>query len=123
MVDIGFMKERKKAFVFDTTKGFARFVKISYSKYFNFVGCTNLKHFNAIDFTDVEVAFFLINSDDEILQLMNVYKNVNFVFLSSKIDINMEVYKMEKIIFVNHNQKKKDFILQTTFMLKELNLI
>lgn len=115
--------EKKKAFVFDTTKGFARFVKINYSKYFNFEACTNLKYFDSIDFSDIEVAFFLINSDDEILQLMSVYKYVNVVFLSSKININIEVYKMEKIIFVNHNQKKKDFILQTNFMLKELNLI
>jgi hypothetical protein len=115
--------EKKKAFVFDTTKGFARFVKINYSKYFNFESCTNVKNFSDIDLTHVKVAFVLINSDDEMLQLMNIYSNVEIIFLSSKIKFDLSVYKMDKIFYINHGQKKSDYINQVNYKLKEFNII
>ena len=51
----------KKAYVYDTSKGFSAFIKYNYSSKLNIFSCTKKKNFSVEKITDYNVCFFVVN--------------------------------------------------------------
>ncbi|GAA4046927.1 hypothetical protein [Flavobacterium chungnamense] len=73
----------KKAYVYDTSKGFSAFIKYNYSSKLNIFSCTKKKNFSVEKITDYNVCFFVVNDMEDFFNLKRIYFDIEFFFVGS----------------------------------------
>ncbi len=98
----------KNVFVYDTTKGFSRFIKIYFKNYFDILCCTNKKKLPEQQLTNIDFAFVIINDFDDIISFIWIYSKVKIIFIGSNMDIIKKKLKHEESIILLDLSKNKD---------------
>jgi hypothetical protein len=108
---------KKNFFIYDTSKGFALFMKYSYSTTAGIESCGYKKKFSINDPERYDASFFIINSIDDFIIFNNCYSLMKNIFVSSPI----KLFK-EKITSMGiHDVVILDFTHPKSEVLKTIN--
>ncbi len=110
---------RKRLFVYDTTRGFARFIKINFANEYEISTC-NLKR-NLLDYNieEIKVAFININQYEDVVDFFYIRSKVKFVFALTKLpDVKLMLQEFQDVIFLDIDMLKSDTIRQILDNLK-----
>lgn len=114
-------KENKNVFVYDTTKGFSRFIKKYFKNYFNILCCTNKKKLPEQELTNIDFAFIIINDFDDIISFIWIYSKVKILFIGTNmIKLKTKLKDEESIILLDLSKKKDELIIEIKNKLKLL---
>lgn len=114
--------DKNKIFVYDTAKGFCRYIKLNFSKNYTIDHCYNTEQFDNFDnsLSNYEHYFFVINSHEDILYLFKLFTKVDTIFLAVMIKgLENKFDDIDTIIKLNLNQTKNDL---RNFLSTSLNL-
>jgi hypothetical protein len=81
---------KKNFFVYDTSKGFALFMKYNYSTTAGIESCGYKKKFSIDDPERYDASFFIINSVDDFILFNNCYSLMKNIFVSTPINLLKE---------------------------------
>lgn len=112
-------------FVFDTRKGFARFIRLNFSNNYSISTCTLRKNIEEYKLENYRFAFIIINDYEEMVDFLTIKKNVKYVFAGSTIsEVNKLLLEMTEIVYLDLEVVKKKTIQEITASLKffELNI-
>lgn len=76
---------KKNFFIYDTSKGFALFMRYSYSNTAGIESCGYKKKFRINNPEKYDASFFIINSVDDFIIFNNCYSLLKNIFVSSPI--------------------------------------
>lgn len=111
--------KKKRLFVYDTTRGFARFIKINFANEYEISTC-NLKR-NLLDYNieEIQIAFININQYEDVVDFFFIRSRVKFVFAISKLpDVKLMLQEFQDVIFLDIDMLKSDTIRQILDSLK-----
>lgn len=102
---------RKKLFIYDTSKGYIIFLKNSLSKFYNIEFCkkeSNLKNF---DFEDYFAAILIINDYDNFKKIAEINSKIKFILVGSGLKkIHFRYPYIENVVYFDLNLKKEALI-------------
>jgi len=105
--------EENKIFVYDTSRGFYRFLKLNYEKEYSIDLCCRKDQFEdfAPNLPKYNHCFFIINSKDDVLNLLKLFSKTSKIFLAVMVtELENEFDIFENFIKLNLNMSKKDLI-------------
>jgi hypothetical protein len=114
--------KENKIFVYDTSRGFYRFIKLNYEKEYSIDLCNKKNQFEdfAPNLPKYNHCFFIINSKDDVLNLLKLFSKTSKIFLAVMVrELENEFDNFENFIKLNLNLSKKDL---TNFLNKYLIL-
>ena len=114
--------EENKIFVYDTSRGFYRFIKLNYEKEYSIDLCSRIDQFEdfAPNLPNYQHCFFIINSKDDVLNLLKLFSKTSKIFLAVMVtELENEFDNFENFIKLNLNLSKKEL---TNFLNKYLTL-
>lgn len=115
---------KNKLLVFDTTKGFARFIKIYFSDRFIINSCVLRKNLGQHDLKDYNLAFVMISSYEEIIDFLHIKLKTNHVFAVSNIpEIRLLLKEMPDVVFLDLEKFKKETIEDIINNLKIIEIL
>ena len=115
---------RKKIFVYDSGKGFSRFLKINFGNESEFICCTNKKRLEGFNLTEVDFAFVIINDFEDVTNLLWILGKVNNIYVASFIkDINDKLKDNDMITLLNLNLKKHEMIAEIRHYIQLQDLV
>ena len=110
---------KKKFFVYDTTRGFARFIKMNFSNENEISSCTKKANLIDCNFEEMEVAFININQYEDIVEFFFIRSKVKFVFVLSKLEgVKKLLEEFQDVFFLSIDILKSDMIRQILDNLK-----
>jgi hypothetical protein len=116
--------DKKKVFVYDSAKGFSRFIKMNFNKEFEIISCTNKKRLIEYDLNKIDFAFFIINDFDDIINFIWTFSKVKRIYLGThNEEINKKLKDNEAIVLLNLSQKKTELIEEIKQNIKIYNLV
>jgi hypothetical protein len=75
--------EKLNVFVYDTSRGFSRFLKSNYQKEFTIDTCYYSQRFWEIEWKEYDCAFVMINGYEDLPVLLELDTRVKYIFVSS----------------------------------------
>ncbi|MGC4041408.1 MAG: hypothetical protein QM710_11650 [Flavobacterium sp.] len=104
---------KSKAFIYDTSKGFARLIKRNFSDLYDINVCYKERNFDKFHLYDYNVAFVAINSYEELAELMKVKEKIKKVFvITGDRGIQNEVSDFEGILLIDIDSSRKEAMRQ-----------
>lgn len=118
------MINKKKVFVYDSAKGFSRFIKINFKNQFEVISCTNKKKLIEYKLDNIEFAFFIINDLDDIINFIWTFSKISRIYLGThNEEINKKLKDNDSIVLLNLSQKKTDLIEEIKQNIKIYKLV
>lgn len=112
---------KKRLFIYDTTKGFARFIKTKFSNEYEISTCNTKRKLIDYNFKEMEVAFINIYRYEDVVDFFFIRSKVKFVFVLSKLaDVKLMLEEFQDVHFFSTDMLKSDMIRQTLDNLKIL---
>lgn len=100
-----------KILVYDSSKGFNRFLKLNYRKQYDIVSITDSSNFNQVDFDEYKAVFFIVNSEAELLDLLVILFKAKFLIIGSREKHVMNALMvLEEVVFIDLNLKKDELV-------------
>ncbi|MFQ6601719.1 hypothetical protein [Flavobacterium sp. C3NV] len=105
----------KKGLVYDSQKGFSRFLKYEFKEDYTFDVYKNFKKFDDV-IKDYYVIIFVVYSDNELLDLMRIYKKgVPLIVSTVNKEIKSKLEKIEDLLIFDPTKVKSEMRLQLKF--------
>ncbi|GEC80157.1 hypothetical protein [Flavobacterium aquatile] len=110
---------KKRLFVYDTCRGFARFIKINFSNEYEILTCNLKRNLQDSSIEEIQVAFVNINQYEDVVDFFYIRSKVKFVFALSKFpDVKLMLEEFQDVIFLDLDMLKSDAIRQILDNLK-----
>lgn len=110
---------KNRLFVYDTTRGFARFIKINFSNEYEIASCNLKKKLDDFNIDQMEVAFVNIDKYEDVVDFFFIKSKVKFVFAISRLpDVKLMLEEFQDVIFLDIDKLKSDIIRQILDNLK-----
>lgn len=116
-------KPRNNIFIYDTSKGFGRFILKNYGDHFNFELCVNSEQLSDFDLFKFNISIFIINSEIDLLNLIAVRNNVQHVLIGSSNPKNYDILKLINGVEILKLHETKNNILERVLSFIKKNLI
>jgi hypothetical protein len=116
---------KKKAFIYDTSKGFSSLIKHYYSTKMDIDVCTNKKNFVIDNIKDYDVCFFVVNDMDDLSNLIKAYYKIEHFFIGAPnkmIEDKIDSLNYENVVVLDFNSSKHEIlkVINLNLELKEL---
>lgn len=111
-----------KIFVYDTSRGFYRFIKLHFENDFSIDLCNKIEQFDNFNknLPQYQHSIFVINSHEDILNLLKLFSKTNTILLAVMVkDLEDKFDDFDNIIKLNLNLPKRELI---NFLQKYLSL-
>lgn len=105
--------EINKIFIYDTSKGFHRFIKLNYENKYAIDHCYKIELFDNFykNLSNYQHCLFVINSHDDIVNLFKLFAKTQMLLLAVMVkDLEDKFDDIENIIKLNMKLPKKDLI-------------
>ena len=97
--------------IYDSSKGFTRFLKVNFSDEYVVYDFFDFKHFKDIPFEEHEANFFIINELSELVDLMQVYSKKTSLFVGTRLpDISKNLLNIDNITIIDLTRSRQDII-------------
>lgn len=117
------LKPRNNIFIYDTSRGFGRFIIKNYSNHFNFEICVNSEQLSDFDLFKFNISIFIINSETDLLKLITVRNNIQHVLIASSNPKNYDILKLINGVEILKLHETKNKILEKVLSFIKKNLI
>lgn len=112
-------KFKKKIIIYDTSKGFSRFMKLNFSERYEVVLFFDFKDFRDIDFEEYSAGFFIINESTEVFDLMLIYSKIQSLFVGSRLPtISKSLNNVDDITIIDLTRSRQEMVEFIDFNLK-----
>lgn len=115
---------KSNLFIFDTTKGFARFIKSYFSDKYTISSCTIRKNLKNYDLEEFNIAVVLIDKVEEVDDFLQIKLKINHVFAASNLrEVRLLLNAMQDVKVLDLDKIKRLTIeeLINNFKCIELN--
>lgn len=102
--------EKYNSLVYDTSKGFARFVKINFAKSFNVEVFNDINNLKDVELLNFELAFVVINDFTDIIIYNWIASRVKKVFIITEQTYLSHRSFTKNSVVINKNDFKRDII-------------
>lgn len=111
-----------KIFVYDSSKGFARFLKLNLSDRHDLSICTNRKNLSEYYNEEFDCAFINFNDSDDLIYLFLIFYQVKKIFVSTNLqNIKQKVLKNNSIHLLDLDEKKSVLLKAINYNLDMIN--
>lgn len=98
-----------KAFVYDTSRGFARLIKNNFSDRFSIDSCNVRRRFSEYDLSKYGVAFVMIDQYEELIDFLKIKKRIDKVLVTAKdIEVQKQLLDLEDVYVIDINKIKRE---------------
>lgn len=112
---------KKKILVYDTSKGYCRFLKLNFNNEFEVKSFFEYGSYEDVNFDEFETAFFIVNQPSELLDLFVFYSKIGQIFLGSRsAEINRSIKNFDGVVFLDLLQKRQEMVDSIKFNLSLL---
>lgn len=109
--------EKKKGLVYDSQKGFSRFLKYEFKKEYAFDVYKNFRNFND-EIDHYAIILFVVYSDKELIDLMRIYKKgVPLIVSTLNKEMKSKLEKMDDVLFFDPSKVKSEMRTELRFYL------
>jgi hypothetical protein len=109
--DLILYTDKKKIFVYDTSRGISRLVKANFDSEYEIDYCYKNEHIDNYNLSGYFGAILIINDFDDFERIKNISKKVSLVLSSSSIKKSfLEYPQLDNVIVFDLNIKRKDMI-------------
>ncbi len=115
---------KKRIFIYDATKGFSRYLKLKLADDIDILCCTNRKELINYDLSCVDLAFVVINDQDDLINFIYIYSKIENIVLYSNLDeIVDRLSTIDTITALNINHTKSDLLKEIKYNLQLNDII
>lgn len=116
--------KKKNFFIYDATKGFSRFLKLKLEDDITIECCTNRNELINYSLTNMDLAFVVINDQNDVINFVYIYSKIENIVLYCNIkEITDRLSSVDTITALNTNLTKSDLLKQINFNLQLNNII
>lgn len=102
---------KNKVLVYDTSGGYKRFIKTSFSNEFDCTSFFDCKVKEDINYDDFIAVFLIVNDVVELVDMLMIYKKATLVFFGSPIvQISDSLKELDDMIFLDLQIKRPEMI-------------
>lgn len=115
---------KKRVFIYDATKGFSRFLKLHLDNNIDIECCTNKKELINFDLGKIDIAFVVINDQNDLINFIYIYSKIeNIVLYSNMEEIKERLSTIDTIITLNTNYTKPELLKEIKYNLQLNNIV
>ncbi|PAM93559.1 hypothetical protein B4N84_17270 [Flavobacterium sp. IR1] len=108
---------KKRVLVYDSQKGFSRFLKYEFKEQFTFDVYTNFKQFDD-EIEKYSIMLFVVYSDKEVLDLLRIYKRgIPLIVSTLNHEIKSKLENIKDILFFDPDKVKSEMRKELKFYL------
>lgn len=113
------MENKKKILIYDTSKGFSRFIKLNFSDRYDVTLFFDYKDFRDIRFEEYSAGFFIINESIEAFDLMLIYSKLKSLIVGSRVPIiSKNLNNVDDITIIDLTKSRQEMVEFIDFNLK-----
>jgi hypothetical protein len=112
-------KTKKRMLIYDTSKGFHRFMKLNFTENYIVDSFFDFKDSKDIIYEDYCAIFFIINESSEVLDLISIYSKDKSIFVGTRLgNVTQHLQNIEDITILDLIQSRHSMIDFINFHLK-----
>lgn len=115
---------KKKILIYDTSRGYNRFIKLNFKDEFEVVNYFDYDNSKSINYDEFNAVFFIINQPIELIDLVFVSSKNFTLFLGTPLlEIVSKVKELDDVIFLDLQMSRKEMVDFINFNFKILGLL
>lgn len=112
-------QEKKKMIIYDTSKGFHRFMKLNFTENYIVDSFFDFKDLKDVILDEYSAIFFIINESNEVFDLISIFSRERSIFVGTRLsNVTQHLKNIEGITIIDLMQSRQSMIDFIHFHLK-----